>query len=581
MNSNMCAFYQKIESEYKVEDHAWSFFSDLRGLSEVDKALIRCEFLALNNFKSDLFKKEIEETKEHIIVYFSERVKIVKNPHLLARYNHILLYITRNNNYASEAIIHYQEALSYYLSVHNQDSHAFHFSNVLDEIISLCTKHKINENTLINQIDGYLKDSSLSPKVKLFILEMIGKNECKLFKSTNLSGYPQLGLDLATNEEDTNTKERLLKIVILLAQKTSDKKSGKVANEMLGDLEYSYIRPLNDNNMAISHLNENHYNNIINYYRLAGQKGKVTKAIKDFEENKKHHRYIKTKIKLPLKNAQKISDSISKCIESLLENTPEVFILNLCFDNGLFPSYKMMNESVEKQVSQSIVNQFFEAKLNDFNNNTISISHEELGRHQFYQIFLQNYTLPFTIELLKRAIDKNKINYSQLKKTLKKSAFGIKYFINRDDSEMEYTWFSLIDIGVREFFKQFKKAVNAKQTDWRFTIDFFAPKFEAIIREIVENTGGEITKVKDNGDSALKSLEDLLASPEIKNVFNDDDMFLFRHTFTKVGRNIRNNVAHGLYKSSGYTLSDAILVFMCILRLNKITIYIANNYRGF
>ena len=86
-----------------------------------------------------------------------------------------------------------------------------------------------------------------------------------------------------------------------------------------------------------------------------------------------------------------------------------------------------------------------------------------------------------------------------------------------------------------------------------------------------------ITKVKENGDSELKPLEDLLASSIIKEIFNEDDIFLFRHTFTKVGWNIRNNVAHGLYKSFDYTLPKAIFVFLCILRLNKVTIYIINS----
>lgn len=579
MEEQLQKLYNKLEIEYEIESSSLTFFSNLDGLQEEDRTLVRYEFFAINNFESDSFKNEINEAKTQIVNYFSQRIQTAKNPHLLARYNHFLLYITRNNSYASKAIEYYQEVLSYYLSIHNQGFHTLHFSKVLNKIVLLSTKHKINENTLKIQIDNYLKDISLSSKVKTFILEMIGGKEHKLFKSTELSGYPQLGIDLAVKEDDTNIKERLLKTVILLAQKTSIKESGKTANEILGDLEYSHILPLEENNMAISHLNENHYKKIINYYRLAGQKEKVTKAINELEENKKHHKYIKIHSKVPLKNARKIYNTVNKCIENLLKHTPEILILKLCFDDGslLFPPYKMVRESVEKQMEQSFIHQNFAAKLKDFNNNTTSITHEKLGEHQFYDIFLQNHTFPFVVELLKRAINKKKIGYSQIKKTLEKAAFGINFDINRGDSEVNYTWFSLVDIGIREFFKQFQKAVNNKQTDWRFTIDFLAPKFEAILREIVENAGGEITKVKENGDSELKPLEDLFTSPVLKEIFHEDDIFLFRHTFTKVGWNIRNNVAHGLYKSFDYTLLKAILVFLSILRLNKVTIYILNS----
>lgn len=579
MNKNMHVFYKKIESEYKVKNHSLNLFSNFDNLSEVDKVYIRYEFLSLNNFESNLFKKEIEESKKQIINYFTYRIQEVKNPHLLAKYNHLLLYITRNNNYAAKAINCYQEVLSYYLSIYNKGFNTLYFSDILSEIILLSTKHKINENALKNQIDGYLKDSSLSSKIKTFILEIISRNEHKLFKSTELLNYPQLCINIATNEDDTNIRERLLKIAVLLAQKTSNKELGKIANEMLGDLEYSHILPPDKNNIAISHLNENHYNKIINYYKLAGQKEKVTKAIKEFEENKKHHRYIKIQSKIPIKNAQQIYEAANEYLEQLLETTSEMLILQLCFDNGslLFPSNERVKETVEKQMEKSSIHKYFSSKLNDFNNNTTSVSHKKLGEHQFYDVFLQNHTLPFMVELLNRAINKKKIGYFQIKQTLEKAAFGISFGANRGDSVINYTWFSLIDIGIREFFKQLQKAVKMKQPDWRFTIDFLVPKFEAIFREIVKNAGGDITKVKENGDSELKPLEDLLASSIIKEIFNEDDIFLFRHTFTKVGWNIRNNVAHGLYKSFDYTLPKAIFVFLCILRLNKVTIYIINS----
>ncbi|EHL86695.1 DUF4209 domain-containing protein [Coprobacter fastidiosus] len=579
MNENIHAFYKKIESKYKVKNDFLDLFSGSSDLSEVDKIYARYEFLSLNDFESDLFKKEIEETKEQIINYFNGRIQETKNPHLLAKYNHFLLYITRNNNYAAKAIDCYQEVLSYYLSIHNQGFNTLYFSEILSEIILLSTKYKINENKLKNQIEGYLKESSLSSKIKTFILEIIGRNEHKLFKNAELLNYPQLCIDIATNEDDTNIKERLLKIAVLLAQKVSNRELGKIANEMLGDLEYSHILPPDKNNIAISHLNENHYNKIINYYRLAGQKDKVTIAIKEFEENKKHHRYIKIQSKIPIKNAQQIYEALNEYIEHLLNNTSEILILQLCFDNGslLFPSNERVKETVEKQMEQSCIHKYFSSKLDDFNNNTTSVSNEKLSEHQFYDVFLQNHTLPFMVELLNRAINKKKISYFQIKKTLEKAAFGISFDANRGDSVINYTWFSLIDIGIREFFKQLQKAVKMKQSDWRFTIDFLVPKFEAIFREIVENAGGDITRVKENGDSELKPLEDLFASSIIKEIFNEDDIFLFRHTFTKVGWNIRNNVAHGLYKSFDYTLSKAILVFLCILRLNKVTIYIVNS----
>ena len=118
MNENMHAFYKKIELEYEVKNHSWNLFSDFGNLSEVDKIYAR----------------------------YTYRIQEVGNPHLLAKYNHFLLHITRNNNYAAKAIDYYQEVLSYYLSIHNKGFNTLYFSDILSEVILLSTKHKINEN---------------------------------------------------------------------------------------------------------------------------------------------------------------------------------------------------------------------------------------------------------------------------------------------------------------------------------------------------------------------------------------------------------------------------------------------------
>lgn len=572
-------FYRKIEAEYEIEGHSCNLFSDLSGLSEGDRVFVRYEFIALNNFEADSFQMEIEEVKKPLVDYFLQRILNAENKHLLARYNHFLLYITRNNSYASKAIESYQAVLAHYLSIHNQGFHTLHFANVLECIILLSTKYKTMISELKFQINTYLNDVSISAKVKTFIFEKVCDEKCTLFKSRELSDYPQLCIDFVTTENDANIKERLLKMAILLAQKTSNKELAKLANEMLGDLEHQYIQPIDEKNMAISYMNENHYKRMINHYRLAGQKDKLTKAIKEFEENKKHHKYIKIQSKVPVKKAQQGHKMVNEYLDSLLKETPEIIILKLCFDNGtlLFPPYEKIKESVKQKMTNTTYHQFFAPKLNDFNNNTTSVSQEKLDEHLFYQVFLQNHTIPFVTELIKRAIDSGKLNYPKLKKTLQRTAFGIEFEVVRGESILKSTWFSLVDAGFGAFFKQFKTATNQKQPDWRIVIDFLAPKFEAILREIIENAGGEITRIKDNGDTELKTLEELFASSVISEFFNDDDIFLFRHTFTKVGYNIRNNVAHGLYKPFDYTLSKAILVFLSILRLNKIITHIAPN----
>jgi hypothetical protein len=578
MNNDLQNFYKKIESDYKTESNSWNLFPDFNNIPEEYKNYLRYEFYALNNFESDSFKEGITETRDQIADYFCERVKTTSNPHLLAKYYHFLLYVTRNNSFVSGAVKNYQKVLSHYLSVYQQGFHVLHFSETLEKLISISVKYKIDDNNLKIQIDNYLRDSSLSPKIKTFIFENIRDNGGKLFKSVDLADYPRLCIDLFNIETEHNLKERLLNLAVLFSQKTSDRDLFRTANELSGDFEYQKLQSHDDRNIAVSHMNEHHYKNIINHYKLAGQKEKQAKAIKELEENKKHHKFIRIQSKVPVKNHRQVYDLINEQIEALLADESDIFIYRLCFDSEalLFPPNEKIKNSVNKQIEQQITQQFLGSVLVDINNNTTSVSSEGLGMHQYYHIFLQNHTLPFLTELLKRAIDRRKLNYAKLRKALRKTAFGILFEDTRGSGKIEYSWFSLIDIGIQEFLKQFLKEIKQKPADWRFSVEFLSLKFEAILRDIIQFAGGEVTSVRENGDTELLLLDKLLDSVVIKEVFNEDDVFLFRHTFTKIGLNIRNNVAHGLYKPSDYTLSKAFPVFLSVLRLNKVTRYLVN-----
>lgn len=578
MNNQLRNFYNKIESEYKTESTSWNLFPDLNTIQEENRIFISYEYYALNNFESGSFQEKIAESRNQITDYFSGRVMVANNPHLLAKYYHFLLYVTQNNSFALKAVVNYQKVLSHYLSIYEQGFHVLHFSDTLGKLISISSKYKIDENKLKVQMNNYLQDSALLPKVKIFIFENIKNKSGKLFRSSELVDYPRLCIDLFHLESDANLKERLLSLAVFFSQKTSNRNLFKMANELLGDFEYKKLQPHDDRNIAISHMNEYHYKNIINHYKLAGQKEKLAKAIKEFEENQKRHRFIKIQSKAVVKDARQISELISEQIETLLADDSNMFIYRLCFDGEalLFPPNEKIKNSVNKQMEQSVTQKFFNPVLVDMNMNTTSVSPEKLGMHQYYHIFLQNHTLPFVTELFKRANSKRKLSYSKLRKALLRTAFGISFEDIRGDGKIEYNWFSLIDIGIQEFLKQFSKMINGKAVDWRFSIEFLSLKFEAILRDIIKMAGGEVTNVRENGNTELFLLDKLLESAVVKEIFNEDDIFLFKHTFTKIGLNIRNDVAHGFYKPHDYTLSKALLVFLSILRLNKVTRYVVN-----
>ncbi len=87
-----------------------------------------------------------------------------------------------------------------------------------------------------------------------------------------------------------------------------------------------------------------------------------------------------------------------------------------------------------------------------------------------------------------------------------------------------------------------------------------------------------MVKTQKDGEVQFITIEKILSDPKLKDVFNDDDILLFKHTFTKDGMNVRNNVAHGLYLPEDYTKEIAVLVFLSVLRLCKYTDFIVTQY---
>jgi hypothetical protein len=90
----------------------------------------------------------------------------------------------------------------------------------------------------------------------------------------------------------------------------------------------------------------------------------------------------------------------------------------------------------------------------------------------------------------------------------------------------------------------------------------------------VWHLGGLVTKIKHGTDTELILLEGLLDSECLQQVFDNNDLLLFRETFTNAGYNIRNNVAHGMYLPDEFTSTKALLVFVSVLRLEKATLVI-------
>lgn len=573
MNSSIInEFYQAIEETFEVGiDVHKTPFPNHEELNDDERLIVYYEIKALLYNKHTVIQQEESIRKDEFSRYLNERILNTSNSHLLAKYNHYLLDLTQDNRYAAPAIDAYLDVVEYFLKHYSPDERKpLYISNVLEVImdLSLSFKYKLRElKAYINELLLF----HLRPKEEIFVLNKVV--ESKLFRCDELNNFPDICFNLYNDAEDIRAKERALELGIIFSQKSQCKGIYKEFNEKLGDLQREYLKPLDDNMVTAFH-NERHYRKMIVYYKNAGNYEKRRAASKELSDNKINLKLPIIKYDLPYGDSQQLDFQIKNEVEKYLDCTQYDLVIKLAMDHtdlGFITS-KALEESVQTQLNGGMLHHLATLDTIDVNmNSSINAPDKYYRRTSFYYSF-QLLTRPVLFHILNRAISEKKLTYSSVKKALIKMSFGLEHYHLASNEAIAYTWFALVDIGIKEYFRQYLLALENKPTDWRMTIDFLTPKFEAILRDIVDFTGGIIHK-EENGKTSLMLLEQLLNAPELREVFDDDDLMLFRQVFTKDGMNIRNDVAHGFYKPSHYNITIATLVFVCILRLNNYLSY--------
>lgn len=561
--------YEKLEG---IDEYSPSTFTgiDLSGeISEDLRNILSIEYNCSLKILPDSLQEQFGNNAKFIQTYLENRIFKTDNILLKARYNHFIYNINKNNKYANKAIDLYQNKLSY-LNNNNSFDYVYNrFSTLLKIIISLTenTKYKVQE--LKNQIHDYLIDNSFHNRIKTQIISII--LESSIFKTSELEYMPNLCIKLSEKETEHRFVELNLQLGLRIAVKQKDVLIQRKINELLGDNEYQNIKEYNNNakNIVIPHLNCITLLKIVQYYKNAKNKEKKNKAIQEYNINKKNCKHLKIFNTIQYNNYAEKQKALNELFLFIIDSSTKDIVFNLIFGhNLLFIPNQYIEEFVNTNADKWVF-KLFSLRSRDLNGNEQNTEVKDYLRFLIFSNSLPT-TISFVFDIIFTCIANKKLSYSKLAKHLNTNVvFAQELNINRDGQKIPYTWFSVIDIGLKSFFEQCNNLQNNKKPDWRFAIDFLSLKFEGILRDIVELTSGIITKVDNYGNTTDMLLDDLLRDESLMELFTVDDINLFKFTFTNKGYNIRNYVAHSFYKPYDYTVDNALLVLLCILRLAK------------
>lgn len=115
-----------------------------------------------------------------------------------------------------------------------------------------------------------------------------------------------------------------------------------------------------------------------------------------------------------------------------------------------------------------------------------------------------------------------------------------------------------------------KRALDAYfNKNYIMFLSVIVPVIEGVIRNIIENVGGNVLKINDDDSQELITLGSLLRQPEAKKAFGEDVIIYLRTALTeKLGFNIRNNVSHGVFNDIDFNTQNADRVLHIFLLLS-------------
>jgi hypothetical protein len=98
------------------------------------------------------------------------------------------------------------------------------------------------------------------------------------------------------------------------------------------------------------------------------------------------------------------------------------------------------------------------------------------------------------------------------------------------------------------------------------------PQLEAMVRHVIESHGGTTSMLAPGGVQPERPLGVLLDTPQALQVFGEDGVFELQDLLTEqLGRNLRNEVAHGLLDDSGLFGEDVLYAWWLLLRYCVVT----------
>ncbi|WP_053977229.1 DUF4209 domain-containing protein [Mangrovimonas xylaniphaga] len=572
-------FYSSIEELNSF--NIWNIQKKLKATKNIKgdwerKLITERKSLNYNLNKGELITNvQITDTQGQIVsigldkvdlAYLKYRLKSTKNSWLKSRYAHLLWQETKHNKFAEIAIENYSQSITII-----QAEEAREIPIILSAILFITrkTKIKIEEaqetsklllNSLPNWVKPYILNTILENNILSKIeLEKLAKSLPDWVEINNPASY-------SSNKDMLEIGIRLYNLICIPLHKLYNllaKNEDLILDQHPKDTDFVKFTTIGTK---------------AKYLRLAGKLDEAEENLKEYCRLKQTVRLNKVSYQLDDKATEMFNDYLNMKSNVILDLPTDSILAFFSINEDILVDPIENTEYSKNSIKNSIKN-LFSTSIFDINSNFKNLKESEKIDKEIIQNYIITHSIKCFSLFFKVFVDgiiSGKLNYYKIFQYLELHTwYGMKFKRSMTHNEIDQnsTWLTMLAPGIHNLIAQFELYVlmnTNKINNFILALDSLTIKFEGALRDFIRLSGGN-TSTSKNGEIKEQLLEELLENPTTQEYFTIQDIELFKITFTRKGKNLRNDIAHSFLQYSDYHLQNVSLVFFCLLRLGKYT----------
>jgi len=349
------------------------------------------------------------------IDYIKARAVQETKPYLVARYNHILFLVLKNNSYAHHAVGAYHTLAQDYLQkLHTENHHVNGFMSLVEAYVNLSVSTKYQIGTCKTQLLKWFDEQNQHLYYYERFLRLFAK--IKLIKRNDLTGYLERCLIIFDNHRTNSHNERFLEACVLLAKKEGV--NMKAVYHLMADVQLDLINEASHDDSGL--IKNMRLIDAAKFYKLAGNFQRSKEILTEINEHKTSIQFDIISHQIGADDLGIIKECTHHIISAHLGQHEKTVFFPIALDKRIVPKLEK-GFSDENAFLTHISTSYY-----DINLNCHRLTDFELERREAFHGF--QFELELTIPLYFRGLVKEMNN--QKRDLLEE---GLHYFEN--------TWF--------------------------------------------------------------------------------------------------------------------------------------------